>query len=251
MEDLQPYRAMLKADRWAEWEKAETDERREVPAPPVQKPYPEDAALVDLVAPEAFTVGTMPLVEAIRRRRSHRQFSQKPLSLEELSFLLWATQGVNPPDTNRPRILRTAPSGGNRHPFETYLLVRRVEGVEPGLYRYLPLEHKLLFLKSPQEVNGAVQATWGTRRMMMESAVVFLWAAIPYRAEWRFSVVAHKIIAQDSGHLCQNLYLAAEAIGAGTCAVGAYDQQGADAVAGVDGEEEFAIYLAPVGKVDA
>jgi len=64
----------------------------------------------------------------------------------------------------------------------------------------------------------------------------------------RYSIVAPKIIAQDSGHLCENLYLACEAIGAGTCAVGAYDQEATDAVVEVDGEEEFVIYLAPVGK---
>ena len=62
-------------------------------------------------------------------------------------------------------------------------------------------------------------------------------------------VLSAKVIAQDSGHLCQNLYLACEAIGAGTCAIGAYDQDKIDPVLGVDGEDEFTIYVAPVGKV--
>jgi len=80
-------------------------------------------------------------------------------------------------------------------------------------------------------------------------AVVFIWTVIPYRAEWRYSVVAPKMIALDAGHLCQNLYIAATAIGAGTCAIGAYDQQAMDALLGVDGKEEFVIYAAPVGKI--
>ncbi len=79
--------------------------------------------------------------------------------------------------------------------------------------------------------------------------MTFIWTAIPYRMEWRYGLAAHKVIAIDAGHVCQNLYLACEAIVAGTCAVAAYDQDAVDHLIGVDGEEEFAIYLAPVGKV--
>ncbi len=79
--------------------------------------------------------------------------------------------------------------------------------------------------------------------------MTFIWTVIPYRTEWRYSMLSPKIIAQDSGHLCQNLYLASEAIGAGTCAIGAYDQSKIDPILGVDGEEEFTIYMAPVGKI--
>jgi SagB-type dehydrogenase family enzyme len=87
--------------------------------------------------------------------------------------------------------------------------------------------------------------------MVEESAAVFIWTAVPYRTEWRYSALSAKIIAQDSGHLCQNLYLACEAIGAGTCAIGAYDQNRMDPILGVDGEEEFTVYVAPAGKVES
>ncbi len=80
-------------------------------------------------------------------------------------------------------------------------------------------------------------------------AVVFIWTAIPRRSEWRFGPNTPKLIAQDIGHLCQNLYLAVEAIGAGTCAIGAYHQSKMDQFLGVDGTEELAIYAAPVGKI--
>jgi SagB-type dehydrogenase family enzyme len=238
-------RHFLKADDWEVWGTLETDQRRGVPVPALEKPVPEGAQLVDLVAPADLTVGQAPLLEVIRRRRSRRSFTPEPLTLEELSFLLWATQGISGARPN----LRTVPSGGARHPFETYLLIRRVEGVEPGIYRYLPLEHKLCFHRPLPERQGKVEGAWRGQRMMEECAVVFLWTAIPYRTEWRYAVVAHKIIAQDSGHLCQNLYLACEAIGAGTCAVGAYSQAPADALLGVDGEDEFVVYMAPVGKI--
>jgi len=251
MESLDASRRFLKAESWEEWTKDETDQRAGVPVPPPQKPYPEDAELIDLVAPEDLSVGQMSVLQAIKQRRSHRSYTKEPLTLEELSFLLWATQGIGQANTHEGRIirtLRTVPSGGARHPFETYLLVRRVEGLEPGLYRYLPVEHKVYLVRADEDLTAkAHEATRG--QFLQQSAVVFIWTVVPYRTEWRYSFLSPKIIAQDSGHLCQNLYLACEAIGAGTCAIGAYDQDKIDPLLGVDGEEEFTIYVAPVGKV--
>jgi SagB-type dehydrogenase family enzyme len=253
-------RKFLKSDRWDEWRKLETDQKKGVPPPPPQKPYPEDAKLISLVSPEQLTIGKMPLIEAIRNRRSRRVYTDETFTLEELSFLLWATQGISKITTRdvgedlykvltRARaVLRTVPSGGARHPFETYLLVNRVTGLEPGLYRYLPLQNKLCLLSTdPKLVSKAHEANY--EQYVENSAVTFIWTAIPYRTEWRYSILSPKIIAQDSGHVCQNLYLACEAIGAGTCAVGAYDQEKMDKILGVDGEEEFTIYVAPAGKV--
>ena len=84
---------------------------------------------------------------------------------------------------------------------------------------------------------------------MSKAAVNFFWTTIPARMEWRYGLAAHKTIALDAGHVCQNLYLACEAVGAGTCAIAAYDQEAFDAMLGLDGDTEFTIYLAPVGKV--
>jgi len=247
MEFMEAYRKSLKSDRWTEWEDLETDQRKELTPLPVQKPYPEDATLVDLVPLQAFSVGTMPLIEAMERRRSHRKYREEALTLEELSFLLWATQGVCKVFPKRQASLRTVPSGGARHPFETYLLVNRVEGVAPGLYRYLPLEHKLCFLRAEGELVQEVHEAC-FEQYVDKSAVVFVWTTIPYRTEWRYDILAHKVIALDAGHVCQNLYLAAEAIGAGACAIGAYDQAKLDRALQVDGQDEFAIYVATLGK---
>ncbi len=254
----------LKSDRWEEWAGQETDQRLGRPRPPFQKPYPAGSILIDLVLPGELTVGQMPLIKTINQRRSRRQYTDEVLTLEELSFLLWATQGVDeeatmafhewlagarlstPAETDI--MLRTVPSAGARHPFETYLLIDRVGGLEAGLYRYLPMDHKLFFLRSAAELDEQVRATFaGWQR---RAALIFLWSVIPYRTEWRYSIISPKLIALDAGHLCQNLYLAAEAIDAGTCAVGGYDQEKVDALLSLDGLEEFTIYLAPVGKVD-
>jgi len=249
MDYTEAYHRFLKADLWEEWKDFESDQRKRLPPPELEKPAPEGARLIDLVAPEALTIGRVPLIEVIKRRRSRRRFTQEPLTLEELSFLLWATQGVQHVPENRVASLRTVPSGGARHPFETYLAIFSVTGLEPGLYRYLPLEHKLCFLRHEEGLEGKVTAGCDGQEFAGASAVTFIWTCIPYRTEWRYAVVAAKIIAQDSGHLCQNLYLASESIGAGACAIGAYNQAKMDALLQVDGEREFTIYVAPVGKI--
>ncbi|MCJ7701205.1 MAG: SagB/ThcOx family dehydrogenase [Anaerolineales bacterium] len=171
-----------------------------------------------------------------------------PSTLESLSFLLWATQGVHRVIRGGDTTIRTVPSAGARHPFETYIFCNYVESIETGLYRYLPLEHKLLPLELDEGLVYDVHE--GTREQYVhDSAVVFIWTAIPYRAEWRYGPLAHKMIAQDSGLMCQNLYLACASIGIGTCAIGAYYQEKMDRVLGLDGEDEFTIYVATVGQI--
>ena len=248
MSSMTDHRKFLQSGDWESWRREPTDQQRGLPPPPVEKPYPNDAAFVDLVPPGDLTVGAMTVIQAIRQRRSRRKFTGEPLTLEEISFLLWATQGLSRPGGGGSPNLRTVPSAGARHPFETYLLVNRVEGVGPGLYRYLSLEHKLCFLDEDRRTAREIHIAC-YEQYVLESAVTFIWTAIPYRTEWRYATLAHRVILMDAGHLCQNLYLACEAIGAGTCAVGAYDQARLDAILDVDGIDEMAIYVAPVGRV--
>jgi len=228
----------------------ESDQQKGLEAPPIQKPYPSDAALVDLVTPEAFSLGDTSLVAALRERKSRRQYADSALTLDEFSFLLWAVQGVRRVSEKVPVSFRTVPASGGIHPFETYLVINRVENLDPGLYRYLPVEHKLLRVGpvDPEWLEKLVFACRG-QAFVRKSAVVFIWTAVPYRTEWRYANEAHKGIALSSGHVCQNLYLACEAIGAGTCAISAYAQDAMDSLLGVDGRDEFTVYIAPVGKV--
>ena len=247
---MQPYRAFLKSDRWEEWRHSDTDQRRQVQPPALENACPRDANLIPLPDPDTLSVGQMPLAEAIRLRKSQRKYTGEALSLEELAFYLWATQGVREAGQHPGRqfILRTVPSAGARHPFETYLVVNRVKGLEPGLYHYQSLKHELCYLGMEEDlVERTHDGCYG--QYVKTSAVTFIWTVIPYRTEWRYSIVSPKLIALDAGHLCQNLYLACAGTGAGTCAIGAYDQEAMDAVLGLDGEEEFVVYVATVGKV--
>jgi len=241
----------LRADGWGEFPVMGTDQQRGLPRPLLEKPAPAGAPTFALPAVEDLHLGDRPLRGVIATRRSRRHFSPEALSLEELAFLLWATQGVRGVIGGNQNVLRTVPSAGARHPFETYLAVQRVEGLEPGLYRYLSLSHRLCLIKQDSDVAAKVLSACLGQGFAGQAAVTFLWTAIPYRTQWRYSRMAPKLIALDAGHVCQNLYLAAEAIGAGTCAIGAYDQDQADALVGADGVEEMVVYIAPVGRLAA
>lgn len=217
--------------------------------PPVQKAIPQGSTVITLPSIEQSTIPSADLLQVIRTRRSHRRFSDAAVSLEELAFLLYCTQGVT--EAIHPAaVLRTVPSAGCRHPFETYLVVQRVTGLEPGVYRYLPLDHAVIRLMVPSAglMPELVRAVRG-QRFVAGAAVTFVWTAIPARTEWRYAEASTKVIALDAGHLCQNLYLACGAIGAGTCAIAAYDQESADRLVNVDGKEEMVVYLSPVGKL--
>jgi SagB-type dehydrogenase family enzyme len=228
---------------------SQTEQSRNLPAPPLQKPCSADVPRTDLPNGRDALVrlGKLPVGEAIAFRESVRQYKADPLTLEELSALLWATQGVRclvSPES----ALRSVPSAGARHSFETYLVVNRVKTIPAGLYRYLPFEEKLAQLALDDNIGRkAADACFG-QNFIAASAVTFFWTAIPARMEWRYDLAAHKVIAIDAGHVCQNLYLACQSIDAGTCAIAAYNQSACDQLLGVDGEEEFTIYLAPVGK---
>lgn len=246
---LRQFRYFLKDSVRKRVDFSQTDQNKGIDPPPIEKPYPADALRIDLVKPGDWgKIHGIDLPTAIGNRQSRRMYKNQPLTLEEVSFLLWATQGVRG-EVDYGHAYRTVPSAGCRHALETYLVILRVEGLDAGVYRYLPLSHQLLFEFSEKNLpKKIVEAAFG-QPYPGNSALTFIWTAIPYRMEWRYGLAAHRVIAMDAGHVCQNLYLACEAIHAGTCAIAAYDQEALDRLLRVDGEEEFAVYMASVGKV--
>lgn len=226
-----------------------TLQARGIHPPPVQKPVPPGKKSIPLPGRESWSIPACDLQDAIVGRESRRHYTNVPLSLDELAFLLWATQGVRG-ELHSAAVLRTVPSAGCRHPLETYLAVMRVTGLEGGIYRYLPLHHGLVHERSVENLPRRLMDATHGQSFAGQAAVTFIWTALPRRTEWRYGEASYKVIALDAGHVCQNLYLACQAIGAGTCAIAAYNQGLVDHLLGVDGDDELAIYLAPVGKVD-
>jgi SagB-type dehydrogenase family enzyme len=227
---------------------SESDQRQGMSQPPYEIPLEPGGRLIDLPDPAEIDLGSYDLRKAIEERRSLRHYRQDFLSLEELSYLLWLTQGIKEIVEKRMVPLRTVPSAGCRHPFETYLSINRVEGLEPGLYRYVASQNKLAQINPSPEFNDRLTDACLGQRHVATSAVTFIWAAVPYRTIWRYSERSYRYLYLDAGHVCQNLHLAAESINCGICAIGAYDDDAADALLGFNPPEMFVIYMASLGR---
>ncbi|MBW4840568.1 MAG: SagB/ThcOx family dehydrogenase [Paenibacillaceae bacterium] len=243
-------RNFLKSN-FLEFKHVKTDKIKGLPQPAIVKPYASSSEIIDLPEPSEEVVSKSNIFDCIKERRSTRFYSAESLQLEELSYLLWATQGITS-TTKTGLTLRTVPCSGATHTFETYLFIMRVEGIRQGIYRYLPVEHKLLFVSELDEMDRKIDAITLEQPFVphftKKAAVLFAWSTIPYRSEWKYDISAHKKILIDIGHVSQNLYLASESIDAGACAIGIYDQNLIDEVLGLDGEEEFVLFLGAVGK---
>jgi SagB-type dehydrogenase family enzyme len=218
-----------------------------LPQPPLEVPPREDLPVIDLPAPAGIQIPPLDLRQAIEQRKSSRHYASQPLTLEELSLLLWLTQGVKEV-TKRPATQRTVPSAGARHAFETYLAANRVEGLPAGLYRFLAIEHKLQEIERDPNFSDRLAGTCWKQQQVLASGVTFVWAAVRERMYWRYGERGYRYLFLDAGHVCQNLYLAGEALHCGVCAIGAFDDDAIDQLLGLDGVEKFVIYVASIGK---
>ena len=227
-----------------------SDQEQKLPQPPLVK-----AAVTNpeshIPLPRNFESLSMKnsLLDLIRDRHSSRIYTQESMSLCQLSFLLWATQGVKGIRGKAYATLRTVPCGGARHEFETYLLVRHVDGLEPGAYHYLPMEHSLEFLGSVSDLDNVITESLCGQSWASKANVVFYWSMIPYRAESRYGIYAHRVSLIDLGHVGQALYTACTGLELGCCGIGAFQHELCCRLFGLDGEEEYIVYTSPVGTV--
>ena len=224
-----------------------SDQGQGLPAPALETPYAGPGPVIHLPKPEHWKLSSSLLEETIAGRRSLRRFSSAPLSLEELSWLLWCSQGVQkviPQST-----IRTVPSAGARHPLDTYVLLNRVKGLNAGLYRYIALEHAVAPVRLDAKIGDLLQEACVGQDMVMTAATTFFWVADVYRSAWRYSERAWRYVFLDAGHVCQNLYLGAVSVECGVCAIAAFEDEKLNPLLGVDGEKQFAVYAAVVGKL--
>jgi SagB-type dehydrogenase family enzyme len=222
-------------------------QQRGLRQPPLQVPYAGEAEPIVLPAPDEIQVPEVDLRLAIEARESVRRYAETPLSLAELSYLLWCTQGVKGVQGSYATF-RNVPSAGARHALECYLLLNRVEGLQPGLYRFLALEHVLVAVDLEPGIADAVARACLDQQMVVRCAATFIWVAVAERMTWRYGQRGYRYMHLDAGHVCQNLYLAAESIDGGVCAIAAFSDEDMSRLLGLDGEEQFVIYLATMGK---
>jgi SagB-type dehydrogenase family enzyme len=225
-----------------------SDQMMGVLPPPCFKEALSTNDIIKLPNPDPATLTNDSLYQAINMRESIRAYTPEAFTQEELSILLWASQGIRKPSAKPYIFFRNVPSAGCRHAFETYIAIHKVDGIANGFYHYLPLEHSLELLSLDEHSEAKIIDSALGQGFAGHCAATFLWTCIPYRMEWRYDIESTKLILLDAGHLCQNLMLAALGINAGTCAIGAYDQEIADKIIAVDGENEFVIYMASAGK---
>ena len=225
----------------------ESEQVNKVIQPDLEMACDEQGKIIDLPMPEEIPPITIDFMALVELRTSVRDYQNVPISLLELSYLLWCTQGVKQVLGNKAT-LRTVPSAGARHALETYLLIHNVEGLKPGLYRFLGLEHKLIEVNLAENISEEIIKACLGQSFIAKSAVTFLWMAQASRMTWRYGERGYRYLHLDAGHVCQNLYLAAQVIGCGMCAIAAFDDEYMNKVLGLDGEERFVVYIAALGK---
>ena len=223
-----------------------SDQVEKLQQPPLELAA-SDKPVHDLPDPLSVKVNKVDLTDAINSRVSVRAYSDEPLSFDELSYVLWCTQGVKEV-TKRPATQRNVPSAGARHCFESYVLINRVEGLALGLYRYLAIDHKLQEVDMSEDIAEKVTRGCFGQRFVYNSAITLILTAVRYRMMWRYTERGYRYMHLDAGHVMQNLYLCSAAIDAGACAIAAFYDDDINETLGLDGVEQFTVYLGTLGK---
>lgn len=223
-----------------------SDRQKQLPPPAAELPY-DEAALILLPEPDMLEDCQVNFLELVELRTSVRAYHGGGLTLKGLSYLLWCTQGVKMAMPTGAS-LRNVPSAGARHALETYLYLRWVEGLAPGLYRFVPLRHALVPVNLTEGLEEKLPAAFLGQQTPANCAALFMWSAVLERMVYAYGTRAYRYLHLDAGHACQNLYLAAQTIQFGVCAMGHFDDDKVNELLGIDGGAQFAIYAAAVGK---
>ena len=230
---------------------AESDQSKGVTPPVFAKPAVGE--LIALPLFEGLTNATY--TELLDSRRSKRNYAETPMTQEQLAFMLWSVQGIQS-IRGEVATFRPVPSGGARHPFETYITVKFVEGLEPGIYHYRPTENigeKSVTIErvSEQPDSERITEMLAGQKWAASAPIVLFYTCIPYKAEWRYADMSHRVMLIDLGHVGQNAMLSAAALGLGSCCMAAYDQKACDETLGLDSLDEYTVYAVAVGTAKA
>lgn len=205
------------------------------------------------VLPSPKTDGGISVERALNDRRSRRNFTDTAVPAEELSQILWAAYGVTSPQPGRPAQrggLRTAPSAGALYPFEIYVLVGNVEGIEPGVYKYISEEHKIVRTIVADLREELSKAALGQLQVRNAPAVIFYSAIFERMTKKYGDRGRERYVCMDLGHSAQNIYLQAESLGLGTCAIGSFSDDEVARILQLP-ENEEPLYIMPIGYYQA
>jgi SagB-type dehydrogenase family enzyme len=220
-----------------------------VPEPPHELPVREGQSIIKLPSPKRFKVPDMPVRKAIESWEPVGFFGRSSISLKELSYLLWCTQGFRKIMAETVQ-LRNVPSSGARYPLETYFVASDVEGLETGLYRYLPRSNSIVAERLDSNLTLEISTASMNFKIMTRAVVTFIWVAIPYRSVWALGNRGYRSVLIEAGHTCQNLILAAEGLGYAVFPTDMFHDELVMKMADLDHETQWPVYIAAVGKTD-
>lgn len=219
-----------------------------VPEPLHELPVREGQTVIKLPDPKKFKVSDMPVRKAIEGWEPVGFFTRSTMDVEQLSFLLWCTQGFKKIVAETIEI-RIIPSSGSRNPLETYFVASDVDGLETGLYRYLPKTHSIVAERIDSGLTLEMSTASLNFKLTTRAAVTFLWVAIPYRTVWAMGNRGYRSALIEAGHACQNLILAAAGLDLQVAPIDLFHDDLVTKLANLDPETQWPVYLAAVGNV--
>ncbi|MEW5756081.1 MAG: SagB/ThcOx family dehydrogenase [Pseudomonadota bacterium] len=185
--------------------------------------------------------GSVSVEQAIAHRRSRREFTAEPITLQQFSQLLWAAQGITDPQG-----LRAAPSAGALYPLEVYAVVGKITPLEPGVYRYRSKQHAL-----EQTGNGDKRAALAYAAVgqlwIQDAPVSLVFSGIYERTTAKYRERGRRYVHTEAGHAGENVFLQAEALRLGTVVVGAFDDEAVARILQLD-EREQPLVIMPIGR---
>lgn len=197
---------------------------------------------VSIRLPEPVVSGTTSVEEALQKRRSVRSYASGPLTLAEVSQLLWAAQGIT-----RGEGLRTAPSAGALYPLEVYLVAGDVTDLPAGVYKYIPQRHELERVIAGDRRNDLCTAALNQSSVRNAPAVV-VFSAVYERTSWKYGARTERYVHMEVGHASQNVFLQAVPLRLGTVVIGAFDDKYVKRVLRMPAHEE-PLYIMPIGRI--
>lgn len=203
--------------------------------------YAQNGKVIKLPTPSFKS--SISIEEALLYRRSKRFYKDLPLNTQELSQILWASQGISDPDYK----FRTCPSAGALYPLEVYISILKVEGVEPGIYKYIPEKHEITQLYKNHKRDELYEASLKQEWVKWAPVVIIICASF-YKTKARYGERGIRYIYIETGHCAQNIYLQCVSLGLGTVAVGAFDDDEISKILNLP-KFEFPTYLMPIGKI--
>lgn len=213
--------------------------------PPIFKKYTTQK----IALPKDFEKSNMNVEDAIKKRASWRDFSGN-IDMKEVSKVLYYANGFRElVDTDLGILQKTnAPSAGSRHPIEVYTILQRVDGIADGIYHYDNENHLLEVISESLPEENELFKIYNNQNNLAKANIILFMTSIHRRTSWKYGPRAYRFIHLDAGHIGQNLYLIAEAMGLGCCAVGGWNDESTNGLLKIDGIRELVVYSVVVGK---